>query len=107
MMTGSVPHIPLKVSAIRPIGEAVSHALTDLIGEIPAVRDEPSAARTGVWTIRPNQALRWARRSPTPGEEGGLTPAATVAIRAVGVVSAVLLSGMLGGVGAWALSALT
>ncbi|MGH1344927.1 MAG: hypothetical protein ACRBN8_25430 [Nannocystales bacterium] len=78
-------------------------ALTDLSGELPAVRDEPAAARTGVWTIRPDQALRWARRSPTPGESSTAVSATTF-LRAVGVLSAVVIAGMLGGVGAWALS---
>lgn len=95
----------LKESAIRPIRKTVSTALTDLTGELPAVREEHTAARTGVWTIRPDQALRWAVRSPAPRSTGPLAPSGAAMVRAVGVLSAVLVAGMLGGVGAWALSA--
>ncbi len=93
---------PLKGAAFRPMRLPVSTALIDLSGELPAVRNEPTAARTGVWTIRPHQALRWARRSPTPGETESAS--AMPLIRALGVLGAVLAAGVLGGVGAWAFS---
>lgn len=95
----------LKESAIRPIRKTVSTALTDLSGELPAMRAEPTATRTGVWTIRPDQALLWSRRSPAPGDAEPGPPSAAAMLRALGVLSAVLVAGMLGGVGAWALSA--
>lgn len=94
----------LKQSAIRPIPKIVSTALTDLNGELPAAREEHKAARTGVWAIRPDQALRWAQQSPTPGDGDPLVPSAGALLRALGVLSAVLVAAMLGGVGAWAIS---
>lgn len=84
---------------------AVTTACTPFNGEIHAGRDEPKAARTGVWTIRPDQALRWARRSPAPGERTQPTTSAAAILRTAGVLSAVLVAGVLGAVGAWALSA--
>ena len=94
----------LKESPIRPIRKTVSTAITELSGEHPAIQEEPRAARTGVWTIRPDQALRWSVRSPTPGDPESLSPTGAAIVRAAGVLSAVLVAGMLGGVGAWALS---
>lgn len=94
----------LKESAIRPIRKTVSTALTDLNGELPAAQEEPTAARTGVWTIRPDQALRWAQQSPTPDNGDPLVPSGGTMLRALGVLSAVFVAAMLGGVGAWAIS---
>ena len=81
----------------------MSAPLTDLTGELPP--PPPTAARTGTWTIRPDQALRWASIS----QPGVPMPAPVVnnsfgAVRALAVVAMVLVAGLAGGVGAWAIT---
>lgn len=83
----------------------MSIALPDLTAELSDVREEPTAARTGVWAIRPHQALRWTPRSPEPPTAELAAPSAASMLRAAGLMGAVAVAGMLGGVGAWALSA--
>ncbi len=85
----------------------MSTQLTELHGELaaaPAVAEK--AARTGVWAIRPDLALRWATVEPLHHPEPLLPPADTSfgVVRALGVVAMVLVAGLLGGVGAWALT---
>lgn len=81
--------------------------LTELQGELaaaPAVADK--AARTGVWAIRPDQALHWASVTPLPHPQP-LPPSvdtSSAAMRAMGVVVMVLVAGLLGAIGAWALT---
>lgn len=81
----------------------MSAVMTNLAGELPA--PPPHATRPGVWTIRPDQALRWAQISaqsapvPAPVVHSSVGPA-----RAVGIVIAVALAAVLGGVAAWWLS---
>lgn len=82
----------------------VSTVLTDLSGQLPDVRAEPTAARTGVWTIRPDQALRWAIRSPAPGGATAIDPPGLAMLRALALLTAVLVAATFGAIGAWALS---
>ncbi len=79
----------------------LSLPLTDLTGELPPA--PPMAARTGVWSIRPDQALRWSTISePAPTSEA-VEQAPFSPARALLVVALVATAGLLGAVGAWAL----
>ncbi|MCR9159111.1 MAG: hypothetical protein ACE37F_09685 [Nannocystaceae bacterium] len=72
---------------------------SDLVGDLPP--PQPTSARPGTWTIRPDQALRWASvsapQAPAAVATGG-------PIRALTVVLLVLVAGLVGGVGAWAIA---
>ena len=83
----------------------MSSVATNLTDESREVQEDPTATRTGVWAIRPDQALRWAGPVPTRAQAPPLASSALKGARALGVLSAVVIAGMLGGVGAWALTA--
>ncbi len=99
------PH-PLEIpQGVRDADDAsgMPAPIADLTGELPP--SPPTAARTGTWTIRPDQALRWA----TISQPGVPMPAPVVhssfgAVRALGVVAMVLVAGLAGGIGAWAIA---
>ncbi len=83
----------------------MSTQLTELshpLAAAPAVAEK--AARTGVWTIRPDQALRWANVSPLPAPRALPQDTSLRVLHALGVATMVLVAGLLGGVGAWALT---
>lgn len=55
--------------------------------------------RTGVWAIEPKHALHWAQRTAPPPR----TPP-QAALHAFAVVAMVVVAGLLGGFGAWAVT---
>lgn len=81
----------------------MSAPLTELSGGLPA--PPPAAARIGTWTIRPDQALRWAHISqPMAPVAAPVVESSFGVARALAVVAMVLVAGLAGGVGAWAIS---
>ncbi len=99
------PH-PLELSQGVLDADDVSamHApLTDLTGELPP--PPLMDARPGTWTIRPDQALRWASISqPVVPMPAPVLNNSFGAVRALAVVAMVLVAGLAGGVGAWAIA---
>jgi len=63
----------------------------------------PAPARTGVWTIRPDQALLWACVNPSPPMPAPVLEPRLSLRTAVALVGMVALAAVLGGVAAWAL----
>ena len=71
----------------------------------PVVARQPTAARTGVWSIRPAQALRWASvYRPLAPTTASVDDHRVTVVRMVGLTALVLLAALLGGVGAWLLT---